>query len=691
MTQNTTDPQPPTSPRETKGSDAPQPPPLVPSILNLPPPDLSERSRGRLRYLLFGRPRDLRDRSIFRHIALVPLLAWVGLGADGLSSSAYGPEEAFRALKEHTYLALLLAVVMATTVIVIASAYSRIIEAFPRGGGGYVVASTLLGRNAGVVSGSALLVDYVLTITISISAASDALFSFLPMHWHELHLSFDLVLIIILVILNIRGVRESVAVLLPIFTVFAISHAVAIVGGLIGHVPQMDDTARSVMNGFRQGWSTLGLGGMALLFMHAYSLGGGTYTGIEAVSNGLSILREPRVQNGKRTMALMAGSLAFTAAGLLILYLLWDIRPQEGKTMNALLLQRMTENLPAGSMLAFITILSEGALLVVAAQAGFIGGPGVLANMAMDSYLPRRFAALSERLTTQNGVMFMGAASIVALIYTDGNVHKLVILYSINVFITFSMSMFAMLRRTLRLPVETPRRRRHLALFIVAFLMCATILAVTVVEKFHHGGWVTLVVTGGLVATCLFINRHYHSVSEKLSSLYPTWEPPPGATIGNAGEPDPTQPTAVVLVGGYSGLGIHTLLNVFRAFPRVYKGVVFLSIGALDSDAIKNDNAVEEKTRKVKAELDRYVSLARRMGVPATSRFGIATDVVDEADRICAQIAREFAHTTFFAGKVVFKRESWYHRLLHNETAMAIQKRLVWRGQVMVILPARVP
>src|SRR5262249_22279333 len=135
----------------------------------------------RLRRVLIGAPRDLADRGLFHRLSLIPFLAWVGLGADGLSSSSYGPEEAFRTLGEHTYLALGLAIAMATTVFVISAAYSRIIEEFPHGGGGYVVATKLLGERLGVVSGSALLVDYVLTITVSIAAAGDALFSIAPL------------------------------------------------------------------------------------------------------------------------------------------------------------------------------------------------------------------------------------------------------------------------------------------------------------------------------------------------------------------------------------------------------------------------------------------------------------------------------------------------------------------------------
>src|SRR5207237_3275600 len=138
-----------------------------------------------------------------------------------------------------------------------------------------------------------------------------------------------------------------------------------------------------------------------------------------------------------------------TAPGLLPCYLLGRVTPVAGKTLNAVLVEKMTARLPMGGTLAVITLFSEGVLLVVAAQAGFIDGPRVLANMAVDNWMPRRFAALSDRLTTQNGIVLMGAASLLALLYTGGDVAKLVVMYSINVFLTFSLSMFGMARKSL--------------------------------------------------------------------------------------------------------------------------------------------------------------------------------------------------------------------------------------------------
>ncbi len=270
---------------------------------------------ARVKRTLFGNPRDLHDTRIFHHISLIPFLAWVGLGADGLSSSAYGPEEAFRNLGAHTYLAVALAAVMGLTVFIISAAYRGIIQEFPHGGGGYVVATKLLGRAAGVTSGSALLVDYILTITVSIAAAGDAIFSFLPPSLLAMKMPLEILFILALTTLNLRGAKESAIALAPVFLLFVVTHLALIAGGVLGRVPELPATARAVSSGFHGGLATLGAGGMLLLFVHAYSLGGGTYTGIEAVSNGLPIMREPRVQTAKRTMVYMATSLALTAVG----------------------------------------------------------------------------------------------------------------------------------------------------------------------------------------------------------------------------------------------------------------------------------------------------------------------------------------------------------------------------------------
>src|SRR5579864_390438 len=189
----------------------------------------------KIQQFFIGKPRDIKDPQVFHHVSLVAFLAWVGLGADGLSSSAYGPDEAFRTLGVHTHLAPFLVLMTAITIFVITIAYSNLIQHFPGGSGGYLVASKLLGNRVGVVSGCALLVDYVLTITVSIASGCDQIWSFLPPAWQPYKLTTEFIILIILVVLNLRGVKESVTILAPIFMLFMLTHAFAILYAIASH------------------------------------------------------------------------------------------------------------------------------------------------------------------------------------------------------------------------------------------------------------------------------------------------------------------------------------------------------------------------------------------------------------------------------------------------------------------------
>jgi amino acid transporter len=641
-----------------------------------------------------GRPRSVTDPGVFHHVSLVAFLAWVGLGADGLSSSSYGPEEAFKALGGHTELAVFLALGTALTVLIIAAAYSRIIEHFPFGGGGYVVATRLLGPGAGVVSGSALMVDYVLTITTSVAAGGEAIFSFLPPHLAQWKHPLEVLAIGVLVVLNLRGVRESVTILAPIFAIFLVTHAVLISGAVLGRVDEVHVVAEQVRGGLSHGLATLGGAGMLALFLRAYSMGAGTYTGIEAVSNGLQIMREPKVETGKRTMLLMAISLALTAGGITLGYLLLHVTPVAGQTMNAVLAERFAGDfhllgMPVGRWFVWLTLLSEALLLFVAAQAGFIDGPRVLANMAVDSWAPHRFAQLSDRLTMQNGVLLMGGASLLALLYTHGDITTLVTLYAINVFITFSLSQLAMCRFWFRDRMKRPDWVRQIAIHVVGLILCVGILVVNLVEKFEEGAWVTVLVTGSLVLLFTLIRRHYRRVQQNLRRLDDILGSMPS---GGSATPKPIQrnkPTAVLLVGGYAGLGVHSLLTIQRLFPGYFQNFVFCSVGVIDSATFKDVAEVEEVKERTQASLDRYVELASGLGLAATARMGMGTEAVETATELCREVALEFPKAIFFAGKLVFEQEHWYQRLLHNETAYQLQRRLQFAGLNAMVLPVR--
>jgi amino acid transporter len=642
-----------------------------------------------LRHVL-GAPHDLRDPHLFHRLSLIPLLAWIGLGADGLSSSSYGPEEAFRALGDHTYLAVFLAAATAITVGVISYTYSRIIEHFPHGGGGYIVATHMLGEKAGIISGCALLIDYVLTITVSITSCVDALFSYLPLPYQQYKLLIAAGMILLLVLLNIRGVKESIAVLTPIFIVFLVTHALMLGYGIFGNLDDFRPLASTIHTGLRTDLSTLGGMGILLILLRAYSLGGGTYTGIEAVSNGLQIMREPKVRTGKRTMLYMAISLALTAGGLFLCYLLVGVEPLPGRTLNAVLADDLFGRWRFGGVLALVTILSEGALLLVAAQTGFIGAPRVMANMAVDSWLPHRFSSLSDRLTMHNGIVAMGIGALAMLLYTRGSISALVIMYSINVFLTFSLSTFGMARFFVKNRKKQAGWKRQLVIQLIGLTLCLTILAVTVGEKFLEGGWLTLVLTSLLIGLCYMIRRHYTTVRTQLVQLDKIMARMPPAKPTTSEQVDKKNMTAIQLVSAYNGVGVHTLFSVIRSFPGLYKNFVFVSVAVIDQGAFKGEDELDNLKKATEESLTKYVELARTLGFPAEHRMAVGTDVVETGTDLCERVSREFPHSTVFSGQLSFRLEKFYHRILHNEVAFTIQRRLQWRGITNVILPIRI-
>jgi amino acid transporter len=687
----------------------------------------------KIRTLLFGAPKDVHSEHTFHSISLIAMLAWVGLGADGLSSSAYGPEAAFRELvangHDYSSLAVGRAAGTAITVFIISYAYSRIIEHFPSGGGGYVVATKLLGPRFGVVSGGALLVDYVLTITTSIASGGDAIFSMIPRTWfgpqamrltpdeigtwwdpvQRTKLGIEIVSIGFLTVLNIRGVKESVQAILPVFMAFVVTHVVLLVLAIFGNLGEVGQVAHATSANFGHTISALGTFGALMLFVRAYSLGGGTYTGIEAVSNGVQIMREPKVRTAKKTMGLMATSLAVTAGGIILAYLLVHAMPSEDKTMNAVLLDKVAGSWRIGSWNAgwwFVTIAlaSEAGLLLIAAQAGFVDGPRVMANMAVDSWLPHRFAALSETLSMQNGVMLMGLTSVVALVYTHGDVEKLVVMYSINVFLTFSLSNLGMSRFWIKNKKEHPDWFKHLPIHLIGLGLCMTILIVTVFEKFAAGGWLTLVVTGILVSVCFAIRRHYSRVvdairrldQELTDPLADDRTPNPGvADLTNfEGQPVSSEierdaPVAVLFVGSYGGLGRHALLTLLRMFPGHFKGVVFCSVAVIDSGNFKGIAEVHELERRTQQALDKYVRYAAWLGLPAKSSFSTGIEVAVEADKLATDLIEKYPRGLFVAGQLIFDEDTFATRLLHNESAFMIQRRLQHAGVPMVVLPVR--
>jgi hypothetical protein len=398
-------------------------------------------------------------------------------------------------------------------------------------------------------------------------------------------------------------------------------------------------------------------------------------------------------------MLYIAVSLGLMVGGLMLAYVLYRVQPQAGKTLNATLLHSITAGWPSGFGQTFVTVamLSAMALLFIGAQAGFIDGPRVLANMALDRWFPSRFATLSDRFVAQNGVLLMTGAALVVLLAAHGSVALLVVLYSINVFITFSLSQLGMVRHWWLSRATAAKWQRKITINSVGFGLTTFILITLSATKFLEGGWLTLLATGALVGAAFLIRRHYGATVRKLARLDDLAREFAAETARlpyskDAARPacDPASKTAVVLVNGFNGLGVHTLLHITRMFPNVFRNFVFMQVGVVDAGNFKGAGEIENLRQHIAREADQYAEHMRRQGFHAVAVTDIGTDVVELAGELAARIVKRFPQAVFFGGQLVFPNESWLTRLLHNFVIFALQRQIFRQGSPFLIVPIRV-
>jgi predicted HicB family RNase H-like nuclease len=263
-------------------------------------------------------------------------------------------------------------------------------------------------------------------------------------------------------------------------------------------------------------------------------------------------------------------------------------------------------------------------------------------------------------------------------------------MYSINVFLTFSLSQFGMSRFFIKNRRTEAKWKQHLSIHLTGLIFCLTILSVTIFEKFGEGGWMTLVITSLFIALCYIIRSHYSKVKAQLMQLDKILSRMPISGPMNTEPIDKKNMTAIQLVGDFGGFGVHTLFSIIRSFPGLYKNFVFVSVVVVDQGAFKGREGLEDLKKSTEESLKKYVELVRSLGFPAEYRMAVGTDVVETATELSQEVSREFNKSTVFSGQLSFRLEKLYHRLLHNEAAFAIQRRLQWSGITNVILPIRI-
>jgi amino acid transporter len=644
--------------------------------------------------LIVGPPRDPVDPGTRRRLLLTAMLASAGLGANGLSSACYGPEKAFLALGRHPEFGPILALATAVTVIILALAYTQIIELFPSGGGNYKVVSQLLGPGIGLVAGSALLVDYVLTIAVSLASGTDGLFSVLPPSAQTHKLAVEIGLMLVLITLNIRGVSAAIRFLLPIVVAFLLSHGLLIVYGIASSAHSLPAAMAHSATGAQGLSQQVGWPLVAALLLRAYSLGGSSFTGIEAIANNVNMLATPRFRTGRSTLLSVALTLGFVAGGILLLYTLSGVRPVYGQTLNAVTFGAIIERLPVGSFAKSATLLVvlalEGAILFVAANSILIFAPSLLGNMATDSWLPHRFSSLSSRLVRQNGVLFVGGCALAILIGTRGELGLLVVLYSINVFLSLALAKAGLCRYWWARRREVHSWLLRLGVAGAGFAIAAMILIVTLTQKFFAGGWLTVCVTLLVIGGCLAVRRHYRWVEERrceMDALFalPTHELAPARAIDSTSDDQ----VAVLLVTEHWGPAIHTLLWIQRLFPGRFRSVVLVGVVRVQADALGTSEVIRRKRERLDASLCQLEGFCAKAGLGTRRVVGQGTDTIAELERLIKDMVACFPGCVCFTNQLILPAGQRFGERMHNHTALGLQRRLHLDGIPLVVLPIR--
>ncbi|HEV3104437.1 MAG TPA: amino acid transporter, partial [Trinickia sp.] len=292
----------------------------------------------------------------------------------------------------------------------------------------------------------------------------------------------------------------------------------------------------------------------------------------------------------------------------------------------------------------------------------------------------------------QRGIVLMGLAAVGILVATGGSVALLVVLYSINVFLTFSLSLLGLCVYWWRHRQEGAHWLKHFALSALGLSVTSTVLVITLIEKFSAGGWLTVLVTSAVVILCLLIKRHYSETRALISKEDALFAGPPPDTDGmpEPAKPDPSQPTAILLVGKHRGASMHALLWVNRLFPDHFKNAIFLAVGEVDAKSYDGAEHLEGLRLTMTSALEYYVAHCRRHGITAEYRIAFGTHPVEEFMKLAESTMDEFPNSVCFASKLIFKRVNFLTTWLHNHTPVEIQTRLHLQGRQMVLLPMNV-
>ncbi|MBI4055991.1 MAG: APC family permease [Elusimicrobia bacterium] len=457
--------------------------------------------------LLIGRPLLTHELS---HQRLTNWTALAVFASDALSSVAYATDEILLALAKvgpaYLYWVPILSGAVVVLLFIVASSYKQTIQSYPSGGGAYTVAKENLGAWPALMAGAALLVDYVLTVAVSVSAGTEAITSAFP-EFYDHRINLALFLIFVITVANLRGIRESAVLFSPPVYAFVGFLGFLIVSG-IGKIIATHGGIISSQTLTPMGpTESLSL----LLLLMAFSSGCVALTGIEAISNGVMAFKPPESENANKVLGRLVLILGTLLLGVSILSWLYGVIPSEKET----LLSQLGGAIFGRGSLYFALQASTAAILVLAANTSFADFPRLASVMARDSFLPRQLQNLGDRLCFSNGILLLAASSMGLVLLFSAKTHFLIPLYSVGVFLSFTLSQAGMVVHHLK--SREPFRYRKALLNLVGALTTGLVLLIVLRSKFHHGAWIVCVLIPAMVCWFYAVRRHYSHFDRMLS------------------------------------------------------------------------------------------------------------------------------------------------------------------------------
>jgi len=577
-----------------------------------------------------------------RHERLAKTTALAVFASDALSSVAYATEEILLVLVQAGTAALSyslpISIAIAVLIAIVVSSYRQTIRAYPQGGGAYLVSKDNLGVPAGLVAGAALLIDYVLTVAVSVAAGIAALTSAVPALF-PYRPWLCVAAVVGIAVANLRGIRESGKLFAAPTYLFIASLFVLIVYGVAGAL--FDFLPEAPYQRHPPGLEGVGL----FLFLRAFASGCTALTGVEAVSDGVPAFKPPEAHNARIVLTVLGAILIVLFLGITFLAYDFGIAPRHEETV----VSQLARHVFGGGALYFEIQAVTMLILLLAANTSFADFPRLSFFLARDRFIPRQFATQGDRLVFSNGILILSGLAALLLVIFRGDTHALIPLYAVGVFLSFTLSQASMVRRWLRLQEEGWWWRWWLS--AVGALVTGLVMITIAATKFTHGAWIVVLLIPTLVAVFAIVRRHYEEVAVQLS--LDAFAPPP-----------PMTNTVLVLVG-----------DIHRGVIKAIQYAKTLSPNA-KAVFVETD---PERTRRLEEKWGRY-----GMGVPLIVLTSPYRSLLGPLSRYVDQIQNQGENHVVTIVLPEFIPARWWQLGLHNQTAFLIKGAMLFRKNVIV-------